>query len=156
MEGKHATVGYVEFLRRPVPTTNAPLVKILLDAGAVLYCKTNLPQTMMVSHFLAFTYQMCSNYLRVVRRPTLRTTSSDELLTPITPTSPLEVLPEARVLCWPSEDLSSVLEVTLLAPSESLLSAAASTASSPPQTASRFPARPSTLFPRRAFLASFL
>ncbi|KAH6989067.1 amidase signature domain-containing protein [Ilyonectria sp. MPI-CAGE-AT-0026] len=47
--GKHATVGYIEFLRRPVPTANAPLVKMLLDAGAVLYCKTNLPQTMMTA-----------------------------------------------------------------------------------------------------------
>ncbi|KAF7548131.1 hypothetical protein G7Z17_g7278 [Cylindrodendrum hubeiense] len=49
VEGKHATVGYIEFLRRPAPTTNAPLVKMLLDAGAVLYCKTNLPQTMMTA-----------------------------------------------------------------------------------------------------------
>ncbi|KAH7137323.1 amidase signature domain-containing protein [Dactylonectria estremocensis] len=49
VEGKHATVGYIEFLRRPIPTTNAPLVKMLLEAGAVLYCKTNLPQTMMTA-----------------------------------------------------------------------------------------------------------
>ncbi|KPM38159.1 hypothetical protein AK830_g8416 [Neonectria ditissima] len=49
VEGKHATVGYIEFLKRPVPTTSSPLVNMLLDAGAVLYCKTNLPQTMMTA-----------------------------------------------------------------------------------------------------------
>ncbi|KAK7414029.1 hypothetical protein QQX98_007061 [Neonectria punicea] len=49
IEGKHATVGYIEFLKRPVPTTSSPLVNMLLDAGAVLYCKTNLPQTMMTA-----------------------------------------------------------------------------------------------------------
>ncbi|KAF5010076.1 hypothetical protein FDECE_3742 [Fusarium decemcellulare] len=49
IKGHHATVGYIEFLRRPVPDTNAALVDLLLDAGAVLYCKTNLPQTMMTA-----------------------------------------------------------------------------------------------------------
>jgi Asp-tRNA(Asn)/Glu-tRNA(Gln) amidotransferase A subunit family amidase len=47
--GHHATVGYIEFLRRPVPETASTLVDMLLNAGAVLYCKTNVPQTMMVS-----------------------------------------------------------------------------------------------------------
>ncbi|KAB5515363.1 amidase signature domain-containing protein [Coniochaeta sp. 2T2.1] len=47
--GHHATVGYVEFLRRPVPETSSVLVNMLLDAGAVLYCKTNVPQTMMTA-----------------------------------------------------------------------------------------------------------
>lgn len=44
----HATAGLVEFLRQPVPQTNSALVNLLLDAGAVLYCKTNVPQTLMV------------------------------------------------------------------------------------------------------------
>ena len=48
VKGHHATVGYIEFLRQPIPDTNSALVDLLLDAGAVLYCKTNLPQTMMV------------------------------------------------------------------------------------------------------------
>ena len=48
VKGHHATVGYIEFLRQPIPDSNAALVDLLLDAGAVLYCKTNLPQTMMV------------------------------------------------------------------------------------------------------------
>ncbi|KAL2064572.1 hypothetical protein VTL71DRAFT_3709 [Oculimacula yallundae] len=45
----HATVGYVEFLKRPAPTANSAMVDLLLDAGAVLYCKTNVPQTMMTA-----------------------------------------------------------------------------------------------------------
>jgi Asp-tRNA(Asn)/Glu-tRNA(Gln) amidotransferase A subunit family amidase len=49
---QYATAGYVEYLKRPVPTDNSALVSLLLDAGAVLYCKTNVPQTMMVSLML--------------------------------------------------------------------------------------------------------
>ncbi|KAF5986296.1 general amidase [Fusarium coicis] len=49
VKGHHATVGYVEFLRQPMPDHNSALVDLLLDAGAVLYCKTNLPQTMMTA-----------------------------------------------------------------------------------------------------------
>ncbi|KAJ4004799.1 hypothetical protein NW752_009535 [Fusarium irregulare] len=49
VKGHHATVGYIEFLRQPIPDSNAALVDLLLDAGAVLYCKTNLPQTMMTA-----------------------------------------------------------------------------------------------------------
>lgn len=50
--GKYATVGYTEFLRRAPESTNSALVELLLDAGAVLYCKTNVPQTMMVRFYL--------------------------------------------------------------------------------------------------------
>ncbi|EXA30938.1 hypothetical protein FOVG_17715 [Fusarium oxysporum f. sp. pisi HDV247] len=49
IKGHYATVGYVEFLRQPIPDTNSTLVDLLLDAGAVLYCKTNVPQTMMTA-----------------------------------------------------------------------------------------------------------
>ncbi|KAF5017249.1 hypothetical protein F66182_10843 [Fusarium sp. NRRL 66182] len=49
VKGHYATVGYVEFLRQPVPDSNSALVQLLLDAGAVLYCKTNIPQTMMTA-----------------------------------------------------------------------------------------------------------
>ncbi|KAK1657828.1 amidase signature domain-containing protein [Colletotrichum godetiae] len=45
----YATVGYVEFLKRPLPTSNSAMVDLLVDAGAVLYCKTNVPQTMMTA-----------------------------------------------------------------------------------------------------------
>ncbi|RSL52038.1 hypothetical protein CEP53_008221 [Fusarium sp. AF-6] len=48
-KGHYATAAYVEYLKRPPPATNAALVQILLDAGAVLYCKTNVPQTMMTA-----------------------------------------------------------------------------------------------------------
>lgn len=49
VKGQYATAGYIEFLKRPIPDTNSPLVDLLLDAGSVLYCKTNLPQSQMVS-----------------------------------------------------------------------------------------------------------
>ncbi|KAF4815371.1 Acetamidase [Colletotrichum tropicale] len=49
VKGHHATVGYVEFLKRPPPTTNSAMIDLLLDAGAVFFCKTNVPQTMMTA-----------------------------------------------------------------------------------------------------------
>ncbi|KAL2816932.1 amidase signature domain-containing protein [Aspergillus granulosus] len=41
------TMGFVSFLDRPPQSTNSVLVNVLLAAGAVLYVKTNIPQTMM-------------------------------------------------------------------------------------------------------------
>jgi Asp-tRNA(Asn)/Glu-tRNA(Gln) amidotransferase A subunit family amidase len=41
------TMGFVSFLERPPQSTNSVLVDVLLAAGAVLYVKTNIPQTMM-------------------------------------------------------------------------------------------------------------
>ncbi|KAK2035599.1 amidase [Colletotrichum zoysiae] len=49
VKGHYATVGYVEFLKRPPPTTTSAMVDLLLDAGAVFFCKTNIPQTMMTA-----------------------------------------------------------------------------------------------------------
>ncbi|KAF9878332.1 general amidase [Colletotrichum karsti] len=49
VKGHHATVGYVEFLKRAPPSSNSAMVDLLLDAGAVLFCKTNVPQTMMTA-----------------------------------------------------------------------------------------------------------
>ncbi|KAI3537871.1 amidase [Colletotrichum filicis] len=49
VRGHYATVGYVEFLKRPLPTSNSAMVDLLVDAGAVLFCKTNVPQTMMTA-----------------------------------------------------------------------------------------------------------
>lgn len=49
IEGLQSTVGYVSYLKHPPASTNSPLTQILLDLGAVLYVKTNIPQTMMVS-----------------------------------------------------------------------------------------------------------
>ncbi|CAI7661113.1 unnamed protein product [Penicillium bialowiezense] len=47
VEGVQSTVGYVELLKNEPAKTNSALVKILLNLGAVLYVKTNIPQTMM-------------------------------------------------------------------------------------------------------------
>jgi amidase len=46
-KGTESTIGMISFLGEKSPA-NSPLVDILLDLGAVLYVKTNIPQTMMV------------------------------------------------------------------------------------------------------------
>lgn len=45
--GVASTIGFTSFLDNPLPKENAALVRILLKLGAILYCKTNIPQTMM-------------------------------------------------------------------------------------------------------------
>ncbi|CAK7199704.1 hypothetical protein SEUCBS139899_002387 [Sporothrix eucalyptigena] len=47
--GIQSTIGYVSFLGHPVPATNGALVGLLLELGAVLYVKTNIPQTLMTA-----------------------------------------------------------------------------------------------------------
>ncbi|KAL4875239.1 amidase signature domain-containing protein [Aspergillus karnatakaensis] len=49
VKGIQSTLGYVSFLNHPPPTFNSPMVDILLSAGAILYVKTHLPQTMMAA-----------------------------------------------------------------------------------------------------------
>lgn len=49
IEGVPSSLGFVSFLDRSPATQNSPLVDILLAAGAVLYVKTNVPQTMMTA-----------------------------------------------------------------------------------------------------------
>lgn len=49
VEGIQSTIGYVSFLENPPASSNSALVEMLLSFGAVLYVKTNIPQTMMVS-----------------------------------------------------------------------------------------------------------
>lgn len=45
-KGVASSTGYVAFLDNPLPSADSPLVEILLKLGAILYCKTNIPQTM--------------------------------------------------------------------------------------------------------------
>ncbi|GAB1210210.1 hypothetical protein APSETT445_009000 [Aspergillus pseudonomiae] len=45
--GVPTTLGFVGFLDRPPASTSSALVEILNNSGAVLYVKTNIPQTMM-------------------------------------------------------------------------------------------------------------
>ncbi|KAJ5920425.1 hypothetical protein N7516_011283 [Penicillium verrucosum] len=49
VEGVQSTIGYVAFLENEPAKTNSALVKMLLELGAVLYVKTNIPQTMMTA-----------------------------------------------------------------------------------------------------------
>lgn len=48
VEGIQSTVGYVAFLEKEPASQNSAIVDMLLNLGAVLYVKTNIPQTMMV------------------------------------------------------------------------------------------------------------
>lgn len=48
IKGQATTIGFVSFLRKPVAAKNSPLVDILLANGAILYIKTNIPQTLLV------------------------------------------------------------------------------------------------------------
>ncbi|KAI3107295.1 hypothetical protein CBS147333_6364 [Penicillium roqueforti] len=49
VEGVQSTIGYVAFLENEPAKTNSALVEMLLQLGAVLYVKTNIPQTMMTA-----------------------------------------------------------------------------------------------------------
>lgn len=48
IKGQATTIGFVSFLGKPVAAENSPLVDILLANGAILYIKTNIPQTLLV------------------------------------------------------------------------------------------------------------
>ncbi|KAF4189642.1 hypothetical protein CNMCM7927_007326 [Aspergillus lentulus] len=48
VKGTHASIGMISFLDEK-STDNSPLVDILLNLGAVIYVKTNIPQTMMTA-----------------------------------------------------------------------------------------------------------
>ena len=48
IKGLEATLGFVSFLGRTAEN-NSPLVDILLELGAVIYVKTNIPQTLMTA-----------------------------------------------------------------------------------------------------------
>ncbi|KMP05938.1 acetamidase [Coccidioides immitis RMSCC 2394] len=59
--GVPTTLGFVSFLDRPAATHDSALVQILLGAGAVLYCKTNVPQTMMTGDSHNNVFGRCLN-----------------------------------------------------------------------------------------------
>ncbi|EOD52200.1 putative acetamidase protein [Neofusicoccum parvum UCRNP2] len=48
VEGVDSTVGWVGLVGKPAPR-NGPEVEFLLGLGAVIYCKTNIPQSLMMS-----------------------------------------------------------------------------------------------------------
>jgi amidase len=49
IKGLETTLGYVSWIGK-YATRNAVLVDILEEAGAILYVKTNVPQTLMVCY----------------------------------------------------------------------------------------------------------
>lgn len=48
VHGTDATLGFIAYLDNGPSQENSYLVDTLLNLGAVLYCKTNIPQTLMV------------------------------------------------------------------------------------------------------------
>lgn len=55
IEGHDSTLGFVAWLDQPA-TYDSLLVKILQEAGAILYCKTNVPTAMMIAETLNNTW----------------------------------------------------------------------------------------------------
>jgi amidase len=47
VKGVKSTLGFISFIDNPAASQNSPLVTTLLDLGAVLYVKTNVPQSLM-------------------------------------------------------------------------------------------------------------
>jgi hypothetical protein len=59
VKGEYATLGFVSYLKKPPAEENSVIVDMLLDAGAVLYVKTNVPQTLFAcAPYLVF-YENC-------------------------------------------------------------------------------------------------
>ena len=48
VKGVQSLIGYVSFLKYPPATEDSTLVQILRSLGAVIYCKTNIPQAMVI------------------------------------------------------------------------------------------------------------
>jgi amidase len=78
IKGEESTIGMVSFLDEKA-SANSPLVDILLDLGAVIYVKTNVPQTMMVCGPDSLLNQVAINIFALVRQPTLIIMSLIEL-----------------------------------------------------------------------------
>ena len=49
IKNQYATLGYVSYLGKPKTAENSMIIDMLLDGGAVLYCKTTVPQCLFVS-----------------------------------------------------------------------------------------------------------
>ncbi|KAL7911416.1 amidase [Trichoderma velutinum] len=49
VKGEYGTLGFISYLKHPVAEENSVIVDVLLNSGAVLYCKTNVPQTLFVA-----------------------------------------------------------------------------------------------------------
>ena len=48
IRGTRSTIGYVDFLKHQPSTNHSAVVGVLIAQGAVLYVKTNVPQTLIV------------------------------------------------------------------------------------------------------------
>jgi len=58
VQGYDCTIGLGKNLYAPVDTTNA-IVQVLMDQGAIPFCKTNVPQTLLRSNICLFSGFCC-------------------------------------------------------------------------------------------------
>ncbi|KIL93642.1 amidase [Fusarium avenaceum] len=49
VKGEFGTMGFVSFLKEPAAAENSVIVDVLGNAGAIFFCKTNVPQTLLLS-----------------------------------------------------------------------------------------------------------
>jgi amidase len=69
LKGYEATLGYVSWVGKSKATSNSALVDLFLDLGAIVYVKTNIPQTLMACAGVT-DYEI----LLTFTRPLIRTT----------------------------------------------------------------------------------
>lgn len=75
VRGTDATLGFIAYLDNGPSQENSYMVDTLLNLGAVLYCKTNIPQTLMV----------CDTWLLLsLARPSLSVTTLSLMRLPFT------------------------------------------------------------------------
>ncbi|KAJ6000884.1 amidase signature domain-containing protein [Penicillium waksmanii] len=61
IEGQFTTLGYVAHLKNPKATNNVAIVDILLRGGAVLYCKTTVPQALFAMEGFNYVFGQAMN-----------------------------------------------------------------------------------------------
>lgn len=58
MAGRITHAGFVSFIEHPAPTEDAHVIRLLKQAGAVIHVRTNQPQSLMVSRFSKFVFDL--------------------------------------------------------------------------------------------------
>lgn len=94
VEGVDSTIGWVGLIEKPA-ASDSLCVKVIIRLGAVVYVKTNIPQSLMVSRALPRISRVRSADFH--RCPIPTTTSSSNRSTPLTSDSSLEAAAEAKV-----------------------------------------------------------
>lgn len=73
IKGEFATIGFVSYLKKPPAEENSVAIDICLEAGAVLYVKTTVPQTLMVGCITHLPSYHLNSISRSVNHPVIFT-----------------------------------------------------------------------------------